>query len=122
MRKVSNRVLIRDFLVFQLKLLLDGLTGFIVSQLAIGAVVLDLLFGGAHKGRLFYRVLGAAERIDLWLNLYGASTRASESGDGLFGSLLSCGRNRPSKSIMTGTKKKLGSLGDSESLSTRGRE
>lgn len=85
MRNVSNRVLLRDFVLFQIKVLIDGLKGFLVSQLAIGAVVLDLVFGGKQKGRLFYRVLRLAERFDLWLNLYGAATRAQDSGDGLFG-------------------------------------
>ena len=82
---VSNRVLLRDFLLFQLKLAIDGLKGLVMWQLAIVAFAVDLLFGGANKGRLFYRVLSLAERFDLWLNLYGASTRAPMSGDGLFG-------------------------------------
>ena len=30
-------------------------------------------------------MLSLAERFDLWLNLYGASMRAPDSGDGLFG-------------------------------------
>jgi hypothetical protein len=84
-KSVSNGVLLRDFLVFQLKLAIDGLKGLVMWQLAIVAFAVDLLFGGENKGRLFYKVLSLAERFDLWLNLYGASTRARMSGDGLFG-------------------------------------
>jgi hypothetical protein len=84
-KAVSNRVLFRDFVIFQLKVAIDGFKGLVMWQLAIVAFVFDLLFGGENKGRLFYKVLGLAERFDLWLNLYGASTRASASGDGLFG-------------------------------------
>ena len=84
-KSVSNGVLLRDFLVFQLKLAIDGLKGLVMWQLAIVAFAIDLLFGGENKGRLFYKVLSLAERFDLWLNLYGASTRAHTSSDGLFG-------------------------------------
>ena len=84
-KAVSNRVLLRDFIVFQMKLAIDGLKGLAMWQLAIVAFVWDLLFGGENKGRMFYKVLSLAERFDLWLNLYGASTRAQASGDGLFG-------------------------------------
>jgi hypothetical protein len=84
-KAVSNRVLLRDFAVFQLKLAIDGVKGLAMWQLAIAAFAFDLLFGGERKGRFFYKVLSMAERFDLWLNLYGASTRAQDSGDGLFG-------------------------------------
>jgi hypothetical protein len=84
-KAVSNRVLLRDFILFQMKLAIDGLKGLAMWQLAIVAFAWDLLFGGENKGRMFYKVLSLAERFDLWLNLYGASTRAHGSGDGLFG-------------------------------------
>jgi hypothetical protein len=82
-RTTSNFVLLRDLGVFQLKLLLDGVKGFAVANLALAAAAIDLLT--KHPGRLFYRVLSLAERLDLWLNLYGAAQRAPASGDGLFG-------------------------------------
>jgi hypothetical protein len=47
-------------------------------------VVVDLFFGGRRK-RLFYKVIGLGERIDLWLNLHGVLSRGDEAGDGLFG-------------------------------------
>jgi hypothetical protein len=78
-------VLIRDLLIFQLKLLLDGLKDFGVFWMAIGATALDLLFPGERRGRRFYAVMRAAERFDQWLNLYGAAQHAEENDDGLFG-------------------------------------
>ena len=78
-------VLIRDLLIFQLKLLLDGLKDFGVFWMAIGATALDLLFPGERRGRRFYAVMRAAERFDQWLNLYGAAQHAEENADGLFG-------------------------------------
>jgi hypothetical protein len=87
MIRTTRGVLLRDFLIFQLKLVIDGLKGVFIAQLAIGAVVLDLLSGGGRKRRLFYGVLRVAERFDLWLNLNGSIRRmeAEDDQDGLFG-------------------------------------
>lgn len=82
---VENRVLIRDLLIFQLKLLLDGLKDLVVFWMAIGASVLDILFPGERRGHRFYAVMRSAERFDAWLNLYGAAERADENEEGLFG-------------------------------------
>jgi hypothetical protein len=83
-------VLIRDLLIFQLKLVLDGAKGVLVFQLSIGAAVIDFILG---RPALFYRVLRFSERFDLWLNLYsaaegaaeGANEGTAEGADGLFG-------------------------------------
>jgi hypothetical protein len=82
--RASRSVLIRDFLIFQLKLFLDGFKDLMMIQLSIAAVVVDLFFGGRRK-RLFYRVMALGERIDLWLNLHGALSKGEGTGDGLFG-------------------------------------
>jgi len=82
--RATRSVLFRDFLIFQMKLWLDGFKDLMMIQLSIVAVVFDLLFGGRRK-RLFYKVIKLGERIDLWLNLHGALSRAEESDDGLFG-------------------------------------
>ena len=82
--QASRSVLIRDFLIFQMKLWLDGFKDLMMIQLSIVAVVVDLLFGGRRK-RIFYKVIRLGERIDLWLNLHGALSRGDGTGDGLFG-------------------------------------
>jgi hypothetical protein len=82
--KATRPILIRDFLIFCLKLFLDGFKDVFLLQASLVAVVLDLFFGG-KRNRLFYKVMALGERIDLWLNLHGAITRGEESGDGLFG-------------------------------------
>ncbi len=80
----TRGVLIRDFLIFQLKLVLDGFKDLFLFQASVVAVVIDLLFSGRRR-RLFYSVMRLGERIDLWLNLHGAIARMEASGDGLFG-------------------------------------
>jgi hypothetical protein len=80
---VPRSVIVRDLLLFQLKLALDGLVDLVLAPLAIAAACAEVVFIRKRRGRLFYAVLGVGERADLWLNLYGAS-RAADS-DGLFG-------------------------------------
>jgi len=82
--RATRSVLIRDFLIFQLKLWLDGFKDLVMIQLSLVALVVDLFFGGRRK-RLFYKVIELGERIDLWLNLHGVLSRGDETGDGLFG-------------------------------------
>lgn len=77
--------LVRDFLIFQLKLVLDGFKDLLTLQLSILALMLDLVMGRGPRRRYFYRVLGASERFDLWLNLHTPAASAEASGDGLFG-------------------------------------
>ncbi len=80
---VSRLVIVRDLLLFQLKLFLDGLIDVTLAPLAIAAAAVEIFFGGKRRGRFFYWILRLGERADLWLNLYGASQRADT--DGLFG-------------------------------------
>jgi hypothetical protein len=78
-------VLIRDLLIFQLKLWMDGIKDIVLAPVSVGAGVLDLLLGPSASGYRLYRVLRLGERYDLWLNLFGAAKEAERSGEGLFG-------------------------------------
>jgi hypothetical protein len=88
MIEATRSVTVRDFVIFELKLLMDGLKDVVLAQVAIVALVIDLVSGGGKRPRLFYSVLKSSERFDLWLNLHGAA-ELLESGevgdDGLFG-------------------------------------
>ena len=88
MLEAKRSVMIRDLIIFLVKLAIDGLKDLALMNLAIGAAVLDVISGGGKRPRLFYSVLRLSERFDLWLNLNGAMERmeAGEAGDdGLFG-------------------------------------
>lgn len=78
-------VLLRDLVIFQIKLLLDGLKDLVVAQLAVGAAVIDIVFPGPEVGHRFYGVLALGERLDRWLSLYGEGEDAARHADGLFG-------------------------------------
>lgn len=80
---IANRwSLIRDALVFQLKLAVDGLRDLLMMPLSMGAAVLDLLGVGPHAGRQFYRLLHFGRKTEGWIDLFGASERAESLSAG----------------------------------------
>lgn len=79
-------VLLRDLVIFQGKLLLDGAKDVVLSPLAVAAVVADLVLPGERPGRFFYGVMRIGERFDRWLSLFSAAEKADALDDGLFGS------------------------------------
>lgn len=81
----SRWVILRDLLIFQVKLLLDGAKDIVLAPVSIGAVVLDLFLPTEKPGERFYAVMVLGERFDRWLSLFGASEKASALEDGLFG-------------------------------------
>ena len=87
MTMASRGVTLRDFAIFQLKLILDGMKDFLAVWLSIGAIVLDFIAGRGKRPRLFYSVVRASERFDRWINLHGVleTMDESETDDGLFG-------------------------------------
>jgi hypothetical protein len=78
-------VLVRDFLIFQLKLVMDGLKDAVLLPISTFVVVAELLFGGRTRGRTFYTLMGAGESFDRWLNLHGAIRGRRDGREGLFG-------------------------------------
>lgn len=88
MLQAKRSVMLRDLVIFLVKLAIDGLKDLVLMNLALGAALLDLISGGGTRPRLFYSVLRLSERFDLWLNLNGAMEKmeSGEAGeDGLFG-------------------------------------
>ena len=81
----QTKVSIRDFAIFQLKLLIDGLKDGAVFTMSFLAFGIDLLFRRHGRRRFFYKMMRVSEKFDLWLNLHGAAEGADENPDGLFG-------------------------------------
>ena len=81
----NTKVSCRDFVIFQLKLLIDGMKDGMVFTVSFAAFAADLVFKRHGQRRFFYRILRINERFDLWLNLHGAAELAETDPDGLFG-------------------------------------
>lgn len=80
-----QKVIFRDVLIFQVKLFLDGVKDIILSPVSIMAAIADVVSPTDRVGKRFYHVMLMGERIDRWLNLFGAAERADAGEDGLFG-------------------------------------
>lgn len=65
----------RDVVVFQVKLVVDGLRDVFLSPLSIGAALIDLLIPGDDGGKRFYSVVRFGRRTEQWINLFGAADR-----------------------------------------------
>src|SRR5690554_1482744 len=84
MRSPARSVLVRDAAIFMLKLWMDGLKDVALTFCAVGALIVDLVIRRDSDRFLFYKVIRAGERFDLWLNLYGAAEKGARSEEGLF--------------------------------------
>jgi hypothetical protein len=77
----SRQVTLRDFLVFQMKLAVDGLKDLVVFQVSIVAMVVDFVSGRGKKPRWFYAVMRESQCFDRWLDLHGAMRRSGIETD-----------------------------------------
>ena len=66
---------VRDVLMFQFKLVVDGLKDLGLAQVALAAVLLDLIRRDGTPGRRFYGIVQVSERFDAWLDLHEARDR-----------------------------------------------
>jgi hypothetical protein len=82
----EESVILRDLIIFQIKLVMDGLKDIVLAPVSIVAAIADLLLPGTRRGHRFYAVMRVGERFDRWLNLFAAAERAGRSDDGLLGS------------------------------------
>ena len=80
----SRGVTTRDFLVFQVKLALDGVKDMVAISLSVLAIIIDLTVG-TGRTRMFYGVVRLSERFERWLGLHrvrGLRLRELDSGTG----------------------------------------
>ena len=88
--KPSKRgTLIRNSVVFQLKLMADGLRDLLLLPISLIATVIGLLRGGDEPEREFNQVIEVGRGSEEWINLFGnhdvpENTNAAASIDALF--------------------------------------
>lgn len=63
--------LIRDVLVFQVKMIVEGLRDVLLVPATLLAAAFGVFLGGERPERMFHDVLRAGHRFDTWLNLFG---------------------------------------------------
>ena len=88
--KTSKRgTLVRNSLVFQLKLMADGFRDLLLLPVSLIATVIGLLRGGDNPEREFNQVIEVGRASEQWINLFGThgsaeSTNPVASIDTLF--------------------------------------
>jgi len=63
--------LVRDAVVFQLKLMADGFRDLVLLPLSLIAALVGLVRGGDEPEREFVQVLRLGRRSEIWINLFG---------------------------------------------------
>jgi len=68
----SRPQIIRDVLIFQVKLWLEGFKDVVLMPLSLGAAAIDLVFRGKKSKGTLYSVMRLGDRFERWVHLYGA--------------------------------------------------
>ncbi|MEL7025401.1 MAG: hypothetical protein AAGL69_16825 [Pseudomonadota bacterium] len=79
--EVSKSQLIRDLVVFQIKLFVDGLRDVILIPVSFGAAILSLLKTGDKAGSEFYEVVAFGRQTEKSINLFEAADRIATTAD-----------------------------------------
>lgn len=72
--------LVRESLVFQLKLIADGFRDFALVPVSIIATLVGLLRGGAEPEREFRNVIELGRQSEQWINLFGQHEPIEQAG------------------------------------------
>jgi hypothetical protein len=72
--------LIRESLVFQVKLIADGMRDFALVPVSIVATIIGVIRGGDTPDREFQRVIELGRRSEQWINLFGQHEPIKEAG------------------------------------------
>src|SRR3970040_1802474 len=110
---------VRDVLMFQFKLVVDGLKDLGLAQVALAAALIDLVRRDGTPGRRFYGIVQLSERFDAWLDLHEARVRvptdaprwappASRSVDDMIDDIESSARGVARKTTEVTTRKSQG--------------
>ena len=72
---------LRDAVVFQGKLLVDGVRDFMLMPIALVATGVDLIKREVPPGRRFYDIVHFGKQTELWIDLFEAADRAPETDE-----------------------------------------
>jgi len=70
--KQPRRKVVRDVLIFQVKLWLEGFKDIILMPLSLGAAAVDLFFRKRPGRGVLYSVMKLGDRFEQWVHLYAA--------------------------------------------------
>ncbi len=71
----SRGELLRDVIIFQIKLIIDGFRDVIIFPISLGAGLIDFILGTQYFHGFFYRVLKAGRQTEEVINLFEKADR-----------------------------------------------
>lgn len=74
----SRLRLLRDVIVFQIKLAMEALLDITLIPVSLAAAGLDLVLGNWRQPRWFHAVLRFGERCERWIDVWSVATPGSE--------------------------------------------
>lgn len=78
LKRPSRWRLLRDVVVFQIKLGMEALLDITLIPVSLAAAGLDLVLGNWRQPRWFHSVLRFGERCEGWIDVWGIATPGSE--------------------------------------------
>lgn len=78
----SRLIILRDVVVFQLKLFVDGLRDVVLVPVSTIAAIVDVLAPGKNTGQHFYEVVRFGRRTERWIDLFSAADHLDDQGAG----------------------------------------
>ncbi len=76
--EIARWVLIRDMMIFQLKLAMDAIRDLMLSPVSIICTLVDILKGHDVSQSYFHKLMAFGQQTDSWLNLFGTHKKSSE--------------------------------------------
>ncbi len=78
-KKLSRWLMIKNLLVFQVKLAGDAMRDLFLSPVSFVCSVIDIVKGNDHQQSYFRQLMQLGHKTDKWLNLFGYSQKKSTS-------------------------------------------
>jgi hypothetical protein len=78
----SRSNVLRDVLIFQVKLWLEGFKDIVLMPLSFGAAIIDLFVREEGSRDTLYSVMKLGDRFERWVALYAALEEKDLEGDG----------------------------------------
>lgn len=77
--KPHRKVVFRDMLVFQFKLVVDGILDLVLLPVSLVVGIVSLVGAGPKASGEFYEFMRAGRRAERWINLFGAVERTHDA-------------------------------------------
>ena len=77
--EIARWALIRDMLIFQIKLAMDAIRDLLLSPVSIICGLADILKGHSLSRSYFHKLMDFGHQTDSWLNLFGSHSKDAQN-------------------------------------------